>query len=108
MSCLDDYAALLRLYGDGLSEAYMAPNDERYRLLFDQLCRLLVKSSPFNLEIPAPFRVTAQRYLNEDEATRRQMDRAENRNFMVSDLADFIELKRLMAARRQGGDGHAD
>jgi len=30
------------------------------------------------------------------------MDQAENRNFMVSDLADFIELKRRMAARRDG------
>ena len=102
MSSLEDYGALLRLYGDGLSDAYRAPDDERYRLLFDQLCRLLVKSSPFNLEIPAPFRLTAQRYLNEDAATRQQMDQAENRNFMVSDLADFIELKRRMAARRDG------
>lgn len=103
MSSLDDYVELFRLYGDSLSQAYLAPGDDRYRLLFDQFCRLLVKSSVFNLEIPEPFRVTARLYLAGDEATRRQMESPENRNFMLSDLADFIDLKRRLAARADIG-----
>jgi hypothetical protein len=101
---LDDYFELFRLYGGDLSDAYLAPQDERYRLLFDQLCRLLAKQSLFNLEIPHPFRVTAQRYLAGDEATRREMGRAENRNFMLSDLYDFVELQQRLKSR---GETHS-
>lgn len=97
---LEDYLELFRLYGGDLSDAYLAPQDERYRLLFDQLCRLLTKQSLFNLEIPHPFRLTAQRYLAGDEATRREMGRPENRNFMLSDLSDFIQLQKRLGQRQ--------
>lgn len=97
---LDDYLELFRLYGGDLSKAYLAPMDERYRLLFDQLCRLMARQSLFNLEIPQPFRLTAQRYLAGDDAVRRDMERPENRNFMLSDLFDFIELHRRLRDRQ--------
>lgn len=97
---LDDYIALFSLYGCGLGEAYLEPEDERYRLLFEQMCHLLAQPSSFNLTLPEPFRVTAKAYLAGDEAVTAHMRMAENRNFMISDVSDFIELGAL---RRRTG-----
>ena len=55
---LADYTELFGLYAKDLGAAYLEPEDERYRLLFDQLCRLLAKPSAFNLSLPEPFRRT--------------------------------------------------
>lgn len=96
---LKDYLALFTLYQEDLGTAYLGPPDDRYRLLFDQVCRLLVQPSPFNLRLPDPFRQTAHRYLAGDPDTVAHMTNPENRNFMLSDLFDFIELQRLMGAR---------
>jgi hypothetical protein len=93
---LDDYLELFRLYGDGLGEAYLEPEDERYRLLFEQFCRLLAQSSPFNATLPEPFRLTAKRYQAGDPATVAHMQVPENRNFMLSDLNDYLDLRRRM------------
>lgn len=98
---LDDYFSLFQLYGGDLSNAYLEPEDERYRLLFEQICHLLLKPSSVNLRLPAPFRVTAQRYLAGDVATLTQMRDPTNRNFMLSDLYDFLHL-----LRRAGGEAN--
>ncbi|HLN24140.1 MAG TPA: hypothetical protein VK558_09175 [Patescibacteria group bacterium] len=93
---LEDYLDLFRLYGDGLGEAYLEPEDERYRLLFDQLCRLLVRPSRFNATLPEPFRLTARLYQDGDAATLAHMQVPENRNFMLSDLNDYMDLMRRL------------
>lgn len=93
---LADYFALFRLYGGDLGQAYLEPEDERYRLLFDQVCRLLIKPSPTNLALPQPFRTTAQLYLAEDAATLAHMHDPANRHFMLSDLYDFLHMLRRM------------
>lgn len=93
---LKDYADLFRLYGDDLHKAYLQPDDDRYRLLFDQLCRLLAQGSVFNLSLPQPFRITAQRYLAGDAAVVAQMSDPQNRHFMVSDVVDYIDLQRRL------------
>jgi hypothetical protein len=66
-----DYLALFSQYrGDSgaldFGRAYLEPEDERYRLLFDQVYRLLVNASPFTLAMPQEFRRTARLYLNGD------------------------------------------
>ncbi|MCJ2184841.1 hypothetical protein MTR62_19415 [Novosphingobium sp. 1949] len=71
---------------------YRAPEDARFRLLFEQVCALLTRPSPFNLHLPEAFRTTAQRYRAGDPATRAQMQEPQNRHFMLSDLFDYIHL----------------
>ena len=71
---------------------YLEPEDERYRLLFEQVCRLLVKSSPFNRAMPEEFRRTARRYLAGDARVLAHMRSAEMRHFMLSDLYDYVHL----------------
>lgn len=97
-----EYFSLFRLYGGDLSQAYLAPDDDRYRLLFDQLCHLLLKPSPLNLRLPQPFRTTAERYLAGDAATLAHMQDPQNRHFMLSDLYDVLHL-----LRAQSGGGAA-
>lgn len=97
---LNDYLALFRLYGGNLGAAYRATNDERYRLLFEQLCHLLAQASAFNGSLPEPFRRTARAYLADDPDTVASMLQPENRNFMISDISDYIDL----LARRRGGE----
>ncbi len=93
---LDDYMDLFNRYGRDFGAAYLEPEDERFRFLFDQLCRLLVQPSQFNLGLPEPFRTTAHRYLAGDEITVSHMRIAENRHFMLSDLFDYIRLCRSL------------
>jgi hypothetical protein len=71
-------------------------DDERFRLLFQQVCQLLVTPSPFNLAMPQEFRRTAQQWLNGDAATRAHMGEAQMRHFMLSDLHDYVHLSRAM------------
>lgn len=97
---LSDYVELFRLYGDNLGSAYLHAADDRYRFLFDQLCKVLVQDSPFNRDMPQPFRWTARRYLEGDEATLAHMRDPENRNFMLSDLFDYIDLQNRMEQRQ--------
>ncbi|MDD3799321.1 MAG: hypothetical protein PHE36_09115 [Novosphingobium sp.] len=91
-----DYLALFGQYKMNFGDVYMAPENERFRLLFDQICRMLVQPSPCNLSLPEQFRTTAFRYLEGDARTVAHMKIAENRHFMLSDLFDYIHLVRTM------------
>jgi hypothetical protein len=91
---LEDYMDLFNRYGQDFGAAYLEPEDERFRFLFDQLCRLLTQPSGFNLSLPEPFRTTAHRYLAGDDLTVAHMRVAENRHFMLSDLFDYLDLRR--------------
>lgn len=87
-----DYLQLFARYGRDFGPAYLEPEDERYRLLFDQICRLLVLPSPFNQAMPQEFRVSARRYLAGDEETLRHLRNPQNRHFMLSDFYDYVHL----------------
>lgn len=100
-----DYLALFAQYrGDSgardFGRAYLKPEDERYRLLFDQVCHLLVNASPFTLAMPPEFRRTARLYLNGDAETVARMRTAEMRHFMLSDLYDYVHLCSRLGQRR--------
>lgn len=96
---LNDYIDLFNQYGRDFGAAYLEPEDERFRFLFDQLCCLLTKPSNFNLGLPEPFRKTAHKYLAKDETTVNHMRVAENRHFMLSDLFDYIRLCERLGSR---------
>ena len=92
-----DYLALFAQYrGDDapldFGDAYLAPEDERYRLLFEQVCHLLQHASAFNRAMPQEFRRTARLYLRGDTATVTRMRQPEMRHFMLSDLYDYVSL----------------
>lgn len=95
---LEDYVRLFEPYGEDLSTAYLEPNDERYLFVFEQAIRLLATPSRFNSSLPRPFCITAQKYLAGDERTTRHMGYPENQHFMLSDLYDFVMLKKARAA----------
>ncbi|HET9956853.1 MAG TPA: hypothetical protein VFQ61_20295 [Polyangiaceae bacterium] len=93
----EDYLALFLNYrdesgGHDFGQAYLEPEDERYRFLFEQVCRLLVKSSAFNEALPQEFRRTARLYVRSDPQTLAHMRSAEMRHFMLSDLYDYVHL----------------
>ena len=96
----EDYLDLFGRYGKDFGTAYLEPEDERYRLLFDQICQLLIRPSEFNLSMPQEFRTTAQRYMAGDEATVKHMRNPQNRHFMLSDVYDYMHLREKM-----GGPG---
>lgn len=93
---IDNYMDLFSRYGKDFGAAYLEPEDERFRFLFDQICRLLAQPSDFNLTLPEPFRTTAHRYLAGDEITVAHMRVVENRHFMLSDLFDYISLRQRL------------
>ena len=96
---ISDYTALFTRYGN-LSDIYMGPDDERFRLLFEQVCHLLSQPSSFNQHLPDGFVRTAKNYLAGDPRTVTHMRNPENRHFMLSDLFDYVELKRRIDSRR--------
>lgn len=93
----EDYLRLFAHYsghearGD-FGRAYLEPEDERYRLLFEHVCRLLVRRSSFNGSMPQEFRDTARRYLDRDREVIAHMGSAQMRHFMLSDLYDYVHL----------------
>jgi hypothetical protein len=96
-----DYLALFARYRDAsgaldFGRAYLEPEDERYRLLFDQVCHLLVKSSSFNLGMPQEFRRAARSYLDGDQRVVARMRQPEMRHFMLSDFYDYVHLCQRM------------
>lgn len=102
-----DYMQLFAQYRDDLGAkehdfggVYLEPEDERYRLLFEQVCQLLVRLSPFNLTMPQVFRHTAQLYLNGEGKVTDRMRTAQMRHFMLSDLYDYVQLCVRMGQRR--------
>jgi hypothetical protein len=94
------YLALFGTYERDFGAAYLDPEDERYRFLFDQVCHLLLQGSPFNLAMPQEFRRTARLYLAGDADTVAHMRTAPMRHFMLSDLYDYVHLRKTM-----GGPG---
>jgi len=91
------YLSLFAHYGDAsgafdFGRAYLEPEDERYRLLFEQVCRLLVRPSPFNRAMPPECQRTARRYLSGDPETTDHMRVPQMRHFMLSDLYDYVRL----------------
>ncbi len=101
---LDDYLELFSRYGEKVKTLYLEPEDERYRLLFEQVCRLLMKTSRFNAGLPPQFRQTARNYVEGEERTVAHMRQPDRQHFMLSDIYDFVELQRLQRdmPRRQG------
>jgi hypothetical protein len=82
--------------GRDFGDAYKATEDERYRLLFEQICQLLIMASAFNLAMPQEFRRTAQQWVGADAATLAHMGDVQNRHFMLSDLYDYVHLCKTM------------
>lgn len=80
-------------------QVYLEPEDERYRLLFDQVCQLLIKVSFFNVSMPQEFRHTAQLYRAGDANVVARMRTAQLRHFMLSDLYDYVHLCHRMGQR---------
>lgn len=80
--------------GRDFGDVYKGTDDERYRLLFEQVCRMLVQPCAFNLALPHGFRRTAQRWIDGDPATLHHMGDVQNRHFMLSDLHDWVYLNR--------------
>jgi hypothetical protein len=98
---VEDYVQLFQKYGKDLGSIYQEPDDERYALLFEQVVRLLVRPSPYNLSLPQQFCVTARRYQNGDPGTVKHMSDPANRHFMLCDLHDMVMLKGGLALKRR-------
>ena len=98
---LADYVHLFQQYGESLSALYQEPDDERYAFLFEQVVRMLIKPSPFNLSLPEPFRISAHRYHHADAMTVKHLSAPANRHFMLCDLHDIIMLKGGLALKRR-------
>ncbi|GAB6051537.1 hypothetical protein JCM17960_03570 [Magnetospira thiophila] len=95
---VEDYLHLFQMYGTDMSDIYLETDEKRYALLFEQVVRLLVRHSEFNSRLPEPFRVTARRYMEGHAETLAHMKAPENRNFMLSDLYDFVLLSHRHAS----------
>lgn len=98
-----DYVQLFQVYGKDLGAIYKEPDDDSYALLFEQVIRLLIKPSEFNLSLPEPFRVSAHRYHRGDAVTVAHLSDPANRHFMLCDLHDLVMLKGGLALKRQTG-----
>jgi hypothetical protein len=98
---LEDYLHLFRIYGKDLGAIYREPDDDRYALLFEQVIRLLIRPSPFNLSLPEPFRRSAHRYHDGDPVTVKHLSEPANRHFMLCDLHDLVMLKGGLALKRR-------
>ena len=105
---VEDYLQLFRQYGVDVGELYREPDDDRYALLFEQVARLLVRPSAFNLCLPEVFRVTARRYRDGHQPTVAKMRHPANRHFMLCELHDLIMLKGGLAALRRAGDARPE
>jgi hypothetical protein len=95
-----DYVQLFRTYGHDLGGIYADDNDVRYAFLFEQVVRLLIRPSHFNLALPLEFRQVAQRYHAGDADTLAHLREPVNRNFMLCDLHDLVMLKGGLRLRR--------
>jgi hypothetical protein len=99
---LQDYLKLFRIYGEDLGSIYRETDGDRYKLLFEQVVRLLIKPSAFNRSLPEPFRMSARRYHDNDPATVKHLADPANRHFMLCDLHDLVSLKGRIARHRRG------
>jgi len=85
--------------GRDFGDVYKGSQDERYRLLFEHVCQLLIQVSRFNLAMPQEFGRTARQWVDGDAATLRHMGDVQNRHFMLSDLYDYVHLSKTMGTR---------
>ncbi len=92
----DDYLTVFAPYARDFGDVYQDPEDERYRLLFERVCHLLVQVSTFNLAMPQEFRQSAALYLQGDPKTLAHLRQPEMRHFMLSDLYDYVHLSRAL------------
>lgn len=100
-----DYVQLFRTYGHDLGGIYADDSDVRYAFLFEQVVRLLIRPSRFNLSLPQEFRQAAQRYHDGDAATQAHLREPVNRNFMLCDLHDLVMLRGGLRLRRAEQNG---
>lgn len=96
-----DYLQLFDAYGKDLGKLYEEPEDDRYKLLFEQVVRLLIKPSSYNRSLPAPFRDSARRYYHGDQRTTAHLSEPAVRHFMLCELHDIIMLKGGLKVRRE-------
>ncbi len=94
----DNYLSLFARYGRDFGDVYLDREDERYRLLFEQMCQLLVQVSAFNLAMPQEFRRTASQWVSGNAAAVAHMADPKNRHFMLSDLHDYVHLSKAVGA----------
>lgn len=102
---LDDYLRVFAQYGKEVEFIYLETGDDRYEILFEQIMKLLVLPSQFNLGLPEPFRRTAFRYKAGDVDTVAQLADRETRLFLICEVYDFIMLNGGLARRRATGGG---
>ncbi len=95
-----DYLHCFEIYGEDIRTIYLDHEEGRYEFLFERILRMLIMQSTFNATIPAPFKTTARKYLSGDMETRTYMNNPEKRNFMLSDLYDFVLLQHRIASRK--------
>ena len=98
---LQDYMQLFRSYGKDLGTIYTEPEDDSYALLFEQVIRLLIKSSPYNSSIPNQCRTAAKCYHQKDFTTLEHLGNPANRHFMLCDLHDWIMINGGLALLRK-------
>ncbi|NVK18848.1 MAG: hypothetical protein HWE30_09145 [Methylocystaceae bacterium] len=95
----EDYLHCFSLYGDDIRTMYLDHDEGRYEFLFERILRMLIQQSSFNTKIPLPFKITARKILSGDPEARSYMSDPEKRNFMLSDLYDFVLLQHKINQR---------
>lgn len=89
---LNDYLQLFELYAGKLDFTIAGTKDGDYSFIFEQVMRMLLKSSSFNDSLPEPFLAVAERYAFNDPATVAHFKYNENKQFFLSDLYDSLMI----------------
>lgn len=89
---LKDYLTLFGLYEGKLDFNIKGTKGGDYSFIFEQIVRLLLRSSPFNDSLPETFIGVAERYTFDDPATVAHFRYNENKQFFLSDLHDSLVL----------------
>ena len=97
---LQDYLKLFELYAGKLDFSIKGTKGGDYTFLFQQVMRLMQKRSPFNAALPAPFLAVVQKYANGDPVIVAHFNYHENRQFLLSDLYDYLQLRLLRDKHR--------
>ncbi len=100
---LDDYLHLFALYpGVEFWSARPQADGDPYLLLFRQVMRYMAMESAFNTDLPSPFRKAARGYMDGAPDLRRHFQAPDNRNFLLSDLLDWLHLQQRRRKRSAG------
>ncbi|WP_085441326.1 hypothetical protein [Magnetofaba australis] len=90
---LDAYLKLFELYPDvEFWQTKPQKGSDAYEFLFRQVMEMMARHSTFNTSLPLPFRETAKRYVAGDAVTLKHFRDSDNRNFLLSDLKDWLRL----------------